>query len=95
MDDQEDARVLVRTVLSRCGATAVTVGSVAEARAELAKDGFDIVVSDIAMPDEDGFELIRHIRDDLGLNIPVVAMTAFGHPADQDRILAEMNRRLS
>jgi PAS domain S-box-containing protein len=88
VDDQEDARTLVRTVLGRCGASVDAISSVSEAIARLDEDLPDIVVSDIAMPDADGFALIRHIRETAQLTLPVIAMTAFGHPADQERILS-------
>ncbi|HXG59608.1 MAG TPA: ATP-binding protein, partial [Thermoanaerobaculia bacterium] len=87
IDDQEDARILVKTVLGRCGAEVSTAASVAEAVARLECDPADVIVSDIAMPDADGFELIRHVRQARGLTIPVIAMTAFGHAADRERIL--------
>jgi PAS domain S-box-containing protein len=88
VDDQADARILVKTVLGRCGANVTTAASVSEAVGQLERGTTDIVVSDIAMPDADGFELIRHIRETRKLSIPVIAMTAFGHAADQEKILA-------
>ena len=87
VDDQEDARMLVRTVLGRCGATVDAAGSVSEAIALLETSAPDVVVSDIAMPDADGFALLRHIRETRRLTMPVIAMTAFGHETDRDRIL--------
>jgi CheY-like chemotaxis protein len=88
VDDQDDARTLVKTVLGRCGAAVTTAASVAEAIAHLDSHTPDVVVSDIAMPDADGFVLIHHIRETRKLSTPVLAMTAFGHPADQERILS-------
>jgi len=88
VDDQLDARTLVKTVLSRCGADVRVASSVSEALIELDREAVDILVSDIAMPDADGFELIRQIRETRKLTLPVVAMTAFGHPADQEKILS-------
>lgn len=88
VDDQEDARTLVSAVLGRCRASVDAVSGVAEAVARLERDLPDIVVSDVAMPDADGFDLIRHIRESGRLTLPVIAMTAFGHPADQERILS-------
>jgi PAS domain S-box-containing protein len=88
VDDQPDARALVRTVLVRCGAHVTTAASVHDALERLDDDVPDIIVSDIAMPDADGYELIRHIRHTRKLPIPVIAMTAFGHPADQEKIMA-------
>ncbi|HEX3582656.1 MAG TPA: ATP-binding protein [Thermoanaerobaculia bacterium] len=88
VDDQEDARLLVRTVLGRCGATVEVACSVADALAVLEHHAPDVIVSDIAMPDADGFALLREIREARKLTLPVIAMTAFGHPADQEKILA-------
>ena len=85
VDDQQDARTLVRTVLSRCGADVEDADSVAAALASLERRKPDIVVSDIAMPDADGYTLLARIRQS-GLTIPVIAMTAFGHASDQERI---------
>ncbi len=88
VDDQDDARLLVRTVLGRCGAEVTTAASVADALAHVDEQPPDVIVSDIAMPEEDGFALIRKIRDERSLTMPVIAMTAFGHAADRERILA-------
>jgi PAS domain S-box-containing protein len=87
VDDQDDARLLVRTVLTRCGAQVFTAASAAEALGVLAAEGADIVVSDIAMPEMDGYELLRGIRQ-RDTSVPVLAMTAFSHPQDQEKILA-------
>lgn len=86
VDDQSDARTLVKAVLGRCGAEVSAAASVAEAVACLEGHEVHIIVSDIAMPDADGFELLRHIRQIRKLTVPVVAMTAFGHPADEEKI---------
>ena len=88
VDDQDDARTLVRTVLGRCGAEVITAASVSDAVEQLDHGSADIIISDIAMPDADGFDLIRHIRETRKLSTPVIAMTAFGHANDQTRILA-------
>ena len=87
VDDQEDARMLVNAVLTRCGARVTLAASVADALRFVTTEKIDIILSDIAMPDADGFELIRTVRA-WKMNMPVLAMTAFGGPADQDKILA-------
>ncbi|MDQ6802360.1 MAG: PAS domain S-box protein [Acidobacteriota bacterium] len=87
VDDQDDARMLVKTVLVRCGAHVSTAASVADAITHLDGDETDIVVTDIAMPDADGFSLIDYVRNIRKLTLPVIAMTAFGHPSDQEKIL--------
>lgn len=88
IDDQHDARVLIRTVLARCGASVHDESSVAGAIEYLRHHRPHVVVSDIAMPDADGFELIRTIRQELRLDLPVLAMTAFGHASDEEKILS-------
>lgn len=88
VDDQDDARRLIEAVLLRCDAEVITANSVAEAISILERDAVDMVVSDIAMPDADGFELIRHIRETRKLTVPVVAMTAFGSESDREKILS-------
>jgi CheY-like chemotaxis protein len=87
VDDQEDARMLVQTVLARCGAVVSVADSGAAALQRLEHEQPDVIVSDIAMPDTDGFELLARIRNERKLTMPVLAMTAFGTPADRDKIL--------
>jgi signal transduction histidine kinase/ActR/RegA family two-component response regulator len=91
VDDEPDARELLAMVLHRCGAITVEASSVAEAMNAMQKDGPpDIVVSDIGMPKEDGYELIRRIRmlpQSKGGRIPAAALTAFAHRNDRHRAL--------
>ncbi len=89
VDDEAQARDLVAMLLRRCGATVTPVSSSAEAIDVLTKvesgKRFDLIVSDIAMPDENGYTLIRRIRklpDPVG-RIPAVALTAFGRSEDR------------
>ncbi len=89
VDDQEDARTLFRTILKRCGASVTLAQSVDEGIELFEKERFDLVVTDIAMPGKDGFELIawlnrRHDRSDFR----IVALTAFGGPEDREKVLA-------
>ena len=88
VDDHDDARDLVATVLARCGASVIAAGSVVEALSALDSSVPDVIVTDIAMPDADGFELLRQVRDARGLSTPTLAITAFGAPADHERVLA-------
>src|SRR5262249_49810406 len=62
VDDEPDTREVLSFSLARAGAMVVTAGSAAEARASLDVGGFDVLVSDIGMPGEDGYDLIRSIR---------------------------------
>lgn len=91
VDDDDDAGNLVALVLNQLGAEARGVTSVAAAVKELRLFEADIVVSDIAMPGEDGYALMRKLREiepQLGRQIPTMALTAYGRPQDRTRILA-------
>jgi PAS domain S-box-containing protein len=80
VDDEEDARALIRTVLERQGAEVVAVGSAREALRELSARKPDVIVSDIGMPDEDGYALIRQVRErgaDDGGWTPAAAVSAY------------------
>jgi signal transduction histidine kinase len=86
VDDESDGRDAVALVLERCGALVTTAGSVAEAMAVCDEKEFDAVVSDIAMPFEDGFALIARLRG--RGDIPALALTGYVSEDDQRRILA-------
>ncbi|MEA2325052.1 MAG: hypothetical protein QOE68_11, partial [Thermoanaerobaculia bacterium] len=91
VDDDEEAGKLVALVLGQLGADAKSVTSVAAAVKILRSFTADIVVSDIAMPGEDGYAMMRRIREiepELGRQIPTMALTAYGRPEDRSRILA-------
>ena len=62
VDDEEDARILLRTVLEKCGASVTAVTNVSEAIDALRERKPDILISDIGMPGEDGYDLIRWVR---------------------------------
>jgi len=86
IDDEPDARVVLQRLLTDCGAVVETAGSVAEARQRLTNDRFDVVVSDIGMPNEDGYSLIRWLRSlpvDKGGQTPAVALTAYARTVDR------------
>jgi PAS domain S-box-containing protein len=90
VDDEAQARDLITTLLCKYGAKVTPVSSSAEAMEVLTsyREKFDLIVSDIGMPEENGYTLIRRIRnlpDPIG-NIPAVALTAFGR--SEDRISA-------
>jgi PAS domain S-box-containing protein len=88
VDDQPDARELVVAILVQHGATALGVGSVREALAHLAQSRVDALVSDIAMPQEDGHSLIRKLRATPELEaLPALALTAYAHERDKQRAL--------
>jgi CheY-like chemotaxis protein len=87
VDDDVDTRELIEWVLQRAGAEVTTAGSAAEAMAALDRSRFHILVSDIMMPDEDGYSLLRRVRalpPERGGRVPAVALTA--HSLVQDRL---------
>jgi signal transduction histidine kinase/ActR/RegA family two-component response regulator len=90
VDDEPDARELVAYVLETCGMEVRVAGSAAEAMAVLGTFTPHVVISDIGMPDEDGYLLIRSIRtlaDEDKKNIPAIALTAFARNEDRTRAL--------
>ena len=85
VDDDAETRELLSHALSETGARVMTVESAREAYEQLRGDIADVLVSDIGMPDEDGYSLIRRVRllpGDRG-RIPAIALTAYAHPADR------------
>jgi signal transduction histidine kinase len=90
LDDEPDAREAIAAVLDRCGAQVKSVGTVQEALATVAHGGLDVVVSDIAMPVEDGYRFISELRAfpaDRGGTIPTLALTAYAGAEEQGKIL--------
>jgi signal transduction histidine kinase/ActR/RegA family two-component response regulator len=91
VDDEPDARQLLTIVLEQYGATVTSAASVAEALAALERSRPDVLVSDIGMPGEDGYDLIRKIRTmtpERGGHIPAVALTAYARLEDRVRALS-------
>lgn len=87
VEDDDDSRDLVQAVLSGEGARVRAVSSAREAMAALERELPDIVLSDIAMHDHDGYALIGWIRalDGPGASVPAVALTAYASEADRRR----------
>jgi signal transduction histidine kinase/ActR/RegA family two-component response regulator len=86
VDDDEDARVLLQMTLSDYGATVRTAASTPEALAAIARSVPHVVLSDIGMPHEDGYDLLRQLRArsaDRGGTIPAIAVTAYASAADR------------
>src|SRR5947209_5504565 len=89
VDDEPDALNLIKTVLERTGAKVTTVESAAAAWGALEESWPDLVLCDIGMPGEDGYQLIRRVRaleSARGLATPAIALTAYA--GDADRALA-------
>jgi PAS domain S-box-containing protein len=89
VDDEADARRLLEKVLGEAGAIVTTASSVAEATEVLAKLRPDVLISDLGMPEQDGFDLIRRVRGSghHPRDLPAVALTAFAHKDDARRAL--------
>jgi len=88
VDDQADARAALALILQQRQASVTAVGSVAEAVDVLAHELPDVLLSDIAMPGEDGFSLIHRVRGlPGGRNVPAAALTAFASRDDRMRVL--------
>ena len=90
VDDEPDARELIAAVLLGRGAEVVAVESAVEALAELERQRFDLLLSDIGMPEIDGYTLIEKIRQlppERGGRIPAAALTAYAGFQDRMRAL--------
>jgi signal transduction histidine kinase/response regulator RpfG family c-di-GMP phosphodiesterase len=91
VDDDLPSGDLVASVLRDFGAESVAVTSVREAVKTLRRFQADIIVSDIAMPGEDGYALMQRLRElqpTLGHEVRAMALTGYGRPDDRRRILA-------
>ncbi len=90
VDDEYDTREMFSAALRRYGAQVKTCATVREALATLPTWQPRVVVSDIGMPDEDGYELIRQVRAlpaDQGGDVPAMALTAYARSTDRERTL--------
>ncbi|WP_315787972.1 ATP-binding response regulator [Fischerella sp. JS2] len=91
VDDETDTRKWISTVLQECGAEVIAVGSTGEALTSLEQFKPDVLVSDIGIPDEDGYTLIRKIRElepEMGGRIPAVALTGYARVEDYTEAIA-------
>jgi signal transduction histidine kinase/ActR/RegA family two-component response regulator len=90
VEDDPDTLELLQSTLSMAGATAVGASSVADAMRKIDGHVFDALISDIAMPGQDGYTLLTLMKDRLGTRMPAatVALTAYASRADRDRSLA-------
>ncbi|AFZ00295.1 ATP-binding protein [Calothrix sp. PCC 6303] len=92
VDDEADSRDFLVTVLQQCDAEVIAVASVAEALTAISQHHPQVLVSDIGMPGEDGYSLIRKIRKlspGEGGKIPAAALTAYARPEDRVRAIRE------
>ena len=90
VDDEPDARELIRRVLVECQAEVITAPDAVTALSAVTSERPDVIVSDIGMPHVDGFELLRRIRalgPRQGGAVPAIALTAFARSEDRTRVL--------
>ena len=83
VEDDDDARELVRMTLEEAGASVEAVATAGEARREIALAPPDVLISDIRMPEEDGYSLLRSLRE-AGVATPAIALTAFARREDAE-----------
>jgi PAS domain S-box-containing protein len=89
VDDEEDSRTLLARILQGRGANVVCVNGAPAALSTIKDQRFDVILSDIGMPEVDGYELMRQIRG-LGKplsQIPAIAVTAYARSEDRQRSL--------
>jgi CheY-like chemotaxis protein len=83
---------MLKAVLSECQADVITASSAAEAIKEIEQRKPDVLVSDLGMPEQDGYELIKQVREtelaDNAARVPALALTAYAKAEDRVRALA-------
>ncbi len=92
VDDEEDARALIDKILTRSGAKVRTAGSAKEAIKLFHATAPDVLISDVGMPGEDGYSLIRAVRalsPAEGGRVPALALSAYTRKEDRIRSLSE------
>jgi PAS domain S-box-containing protein len=90
VDDEPDARSLIERLLRRCGADVTAAADADEGLDLVRRRGFDLILSDIGMPGQDGYQFLQRVRAlprDEGGNTPAVAITAFARSEDRRRAL--------
>jgi PAS domain S-box-containing protein len=91
VEDDPDTLDMLGFILDQCGAEVITADSTSEALKVMERWQPDVLISDLAMPDQDGYELIEHVRSrgpDHGGNIPAVALSAYTRAEDRIRALS-------
>jgi CheY-like chemotaxis protein/two-component sensor histidine kinase len=90
VEDDADARELIVAILERCESAVTAAASAAEGYEAFVRERPDVLISDVEMPQEDGYSLIRRIRalaPHAGGETPAAALTAYASPADRVRAL--------
>jgi signal transduction histidine kinase/CheY-like chemotaxis protein len=86
VEDESDTRELILRILSECGAETSAVATAADALRLLRSSQFDLLISDIGMPETSGYQLIQTIRAE-GIDLPAIALTAYARAEDRDHAL--------
>ena len=89
VEDEADAREMINLILEQCGAEIITADSVKQALIQYRQHRPDIIISDISMPSEDGYDLIRQIRsnEEPDSYTPAIALTAYAREEDKQQAL--------
>ena len=87
VDDQRDSCELLAALFEQCGAQVVQCGNAPAALSTLLSSSVQLLVADIAMPDVDGYDSIRQVRQ-IDARLPAVAVTAYAYPQDRLKALA-------
>jgi CheY-like chemotaxis protein/nitrogen-specific signal transduction histidine kinase len=91
VDDDPDAREVVAAILRHYGAKVIVATSVSTALVALRREQVDVLIADLGMPVEDGYDLIRQVRSsetERIARLPAAALTAYTTEEDRDRVLA-------
>ncbi|MDQ2936785.1 MAG: ATP-binding protein [Acidobacteriota bacterium] len=90
VDDEEDSCEMLQFILEACGSQVKTTRSAVAALEAMAEEAFDVLISDIGMPNEDGYSLIAKVRaltKERGGEVPAAALTAYAGEEDRIRVL--------
>jgi CheY-like chemotaxis protein len=90
VDDEPETRDLLRVVLDQCEVEVTAAESAREALGFLAEQRFDVLISDIGMPEIDGYALIKQVRQlapEQGGDLPALALTAYARAEDRTEVL--------
>ncbi|MEA2339281.1 MAG: hypothetical protein QOE82_3288, partial [Thermoanaerobaculia bacterium] len=91
IDDEPDSRRTICAILEQYGAIVTAASSAPDGLRLAGSRSFDVLLCDIAMPEQDGYSLIRSIRSaaDERSRLPAIALTAYGRPAEREIALGE------
>ncbi|HKD00002.1 MAG TPA: response regulator, partial [Methylomirabilota bacterium] len=92
VEDDADARELVATVLAQAGAVTFTASNGRDGIAMVPRVRPDVLVCDLAMPDQDGLTVVREVKAwaaETGVALPALALTAYARAEDREQALAE------